>query len=117
MENGKNGTSLGRKLCEYRINRNKIRPLNIRPRDLYRPFPGKFYEAIGYTVHGFSFKFKNAPANLNSILNQQDDLMNDGDNDNLEKANNNFTNKFFFPAKQQLKKKWLNIKLFQQQIL
>ena len=112
-----NGTSLGRKLYEYRINRNKKRPLNIHPRDLDWPFPEKFYETIGYTVYGFSFKFKNAPANLKSILNPQDDLMNDGDNDNLEKANNNFTNKFFFPAKQQLKKKWLNIKLFQQQIL
>ena len=65
----------------------------------------------------FLFKFKNAPANLKSILNPQDDLINNGDKDNLEEANNNFTNEFFFPAKKQLKKKWLNIKLFQQQIL
>ena len=79
-------------MYEYRINRNKKRPLNIHPRDLDWPFPEKFYETIGYTVYGFSFKFKNAPANLKSILNPQDDLMNDGDNDNLEKANNNFTN-------------------------
>ena len=67
-------------------------------------FP-EFYETIGYTVHGISFKFKNAPTNLKSILNPQDDLINYGDNDNLEEANNNFTNEFFFRQKKQLKKK------------
>ena len=100
-----NETSLIRKLYEYRINRNKKRPLNIHPRDLDQPFPEKLYETIGYTAHGFSFKFRNAPANLKSILNPQDDLINDGDNDNLEEANNNFTNELFFPAKKKLKKK------------
>ena len=100
-----NGTSLGRKLYEYRINRNKIRPLNIHPRDLDWPFPEKFYETIGYTAHGFSFKFKNAPANLKSILSPQDDLINDGDKDNLEEANNNFTNEIFFPAKKTIEEK------------
>ena len=67
-------------------------------------FP-EFYETIGYTVHGFSFKFKNAPTNLKSILNPQDDLINDGDNGNLEEANNNFTNEFFFPAKKTIEEK------------
>ena len=110
MENGKNGTSLGRKLCKYRINRNKIRPLNIRPKDLYWPFPGKFYETIGYTVHGFSFKFKNAPANLKGILNSQDDLINNGDNNNLEKGNNNFINEIFFPAKKTIEEKMAEYK-------
>ena len=100
-----NGTSLGRKLYEYRINRNKIRPLNIHPRDLDWPFPEKFYETIGYTAHGFSFKFKNAPANLKSILSPQDDLTNDGDKDNLEEANNNFTSEIFFPAKKTIQEK------------
>ena len=92
-------------MYEYRINRNKKRPLNIHPRDLDWPFPEKFYETIGYTAHGFSFKFKNAPANLKSILSPQDDLTNDGDKDNLEEANNNFTSEIFFPAKKTIEEK------------
>ena len=67
---------LGRKLYEYRINRNKKRPKRIHPKNLDWSFPDKFYESIGYTIHGFSFKFKNLPNSLSSILNPSDNLIN-----------------------------------------
>ena len=53
------GTSLRRRLYEYQIDKNNKKPLTIHPKDLDWPFPEKCYESIGYTVHGFSFKFKN----------------------------------------------------------
>ena len=92
-------------MYEYWIYRNKKRPLNIHPRDLDWPFPEKFFESIGYIVHGFSFKFKNAPASLKSILDPTNDLINDGVNAGLEEANNNFTKEIFFPVEKQLNKK------------
>ena len=32
------------------------------------PFPDKFNKSIGYTIHGFSFKFKYAPSNMNPYI-------------------------------------------------
>ena len=70
------GTSLGRRLYEYQIDKNNKRSLNIHPRDLDWHFSDRFYDSIGYTVHGFSFKFKNLPNSLSSILNPSDNLIN-----------------------------------------
>ena len=67
---------LGRKLYEYRINRNKKRPKTIHPKNLDWSFPDKFYESIGYTIHGFTFKFKNLLNSLSSILNPSNNLIN-----------------------------------------
>ena len=67
---------LGRKLYEYQINRNKKRPKTIHPKNLDWSFPDKFYESIGYTIHGFTFKFKNLPNSLSSILNPSNNLIN-----------------------------------------
>ena len=94
---------LGRKLYEYRINRNKKRPKRIHPKNLDWSFPDKFYESIGYTIHGFSFKFKNLPNSLSSILNPSDNLINI--ESNTEQAENNLTEKLFFNKKKILKKK------------
>ena len=81
------GTLLGRRLYEYQIDKNNKRPLNIHPRDLDWPFPDKFYESKGYTVHGFSFKLKNLSNSLSSILNPSDNLINI--ESNTEQAENN----------------------------
>ena len=66
---------LGRKLYEYASERNYfIIPLNRNNLDW--PFPDKFYSSIGFTVHGFSFTFKNAANHLSIILNPSNDLIN-----------------------------------------
>ena len=80
---------LGRKLYEYRIDGDSNGPLNFNPKDLDWSFPAKYYQSIGYTVHGFSFKFKNADNNLSVILNPDDDLINI--ESGVENANNNLT--------------------------
>ena len=60
-------------------------------------FPKKYYKNIGFTIHGFSFKFNNALVdNLKSILNPSDDLINDGENNNIELVHNNLTSDLFF---------------------
>ena len=62
-------------MYEYSSNNNYfIRPLN--KKNLDWPFPDKFYNSIGYTIHGFSFTFKNATNNLSTILNPSNDLIN-----------------------------------------
>ena len=63
-------------MYEYRINRHNKRPLNIHPRDLDWLFPDKFYESIGYAIHGFSFKFKNVSNSLSNILDPSVNLIN-----------------------------------------
>ena len=88
------GTSLGRRLYEYQIDKNNKRPLNIHLRDLDWPFPDRFNDSIGYTVHGFSFKFKNLPNSLSSILNPSDNLINV--EINTEQVENNLTEELFF---------------------
>ena len=97
------GPLLGRKLYEYQINRNNKRPLNIHPRDLDWPFPEKFYQSIGFTIHGFSFKFKNLPNSLSSILNPSDNLINI--ESNTEQAENNLTEQLFSKKKKDLEEK------------
>ena len=88
---------LGRKLDEYRINRNKKRPKRTHPKNLDWPFPDKFYESIGYTSHGFSFEFKILPNSLSSILNPSDNLINI--ESNTEQAKNNLTEELFSKKK------------------
>ena len=97
------GTSLRRRLYEYQIDKNNKRTLSIHPGDLDWPFPDKFYDSIGYTVHGFSFKFKNLPNSLSSILNPSDNLINI--ESNTEQAENNLTEELFSKKKKILKKK------------
>ena len=97
------GPLLGRKLHEYRINRHENRTVNFYPKDLDWPFPDKYFESIGFTVSGFSFKFKNAPNSISAILNPQDNLINV--ENGLEEAENNLTEELFFHRKKLLKKK------------
>ena len=91
------GTSLGRRLYEYQVDENNKRLINIHPRDLDWPFSDKCYESIGYTIHGFSFKFKNLPNTLSHILNPSDNLINI--ESNTEQAENNLTEELFFKKK------------------
>ena len=66
---------LGGKLYKYYLPGNHyIRPLNRNNLDW--PVPDKFYVSIGYTVHRFSFTFKNAANNLSTILNPSNNLIN-----------------------------------------
>ena len=97
------GTSLGRRLYEYQVDENNKRTIDIHPRDLDWPFSDKFYESIGYTIHGFSFKFKNLPNTLSHILNPSDNLINI--ESNTEQAENNLTEDLFSKKKKILKKK------------
>ena len=90
-------------MYEYWINRNNKRPLNIHPKDLDWPFPEKFYQSIGFTVHGFSFKFKNLPNSLSSILNPSDNLINI--ESNTEQAENNWTEELFSKKKKDIEEK------------
>ena len=91
------GTSLGRRLYEYQVDENNKRTIDIHPRDLDWPFSDKFYESIGYTIHGFSFKFKNLPNTLSHILNPSDNLINI--ESNTEQAENNLTEDLFSKKK------------------
>ena len=63
---------LGRKLYEYKAN--NTHQINIGIFDF--PFPDKFYDTIGVTVHGFLFTLKNLPDNLKTILNPSNGLVN-----------------------------------------
>ena len=97
------GTSLGRRLYEYQVDENNKRPINIHSRDLDWPFPDKFHESIGYTIHGFSFKFKNLPNTLSHILNPSDNLINI--ESNTEQAENNLTEELFSKKKKKKKRR------------
>ena len=91
------GTLLGRKLYKYRIDGDKNKIIRIHPRDLDWPFPEKYYQSIGYTIHRFSFKFRNAENALSTLLNPQDDLINV--ESGLENAENNITEELFSKKK------------------
>ena len=87
---------LGRKLYEYSSNNNYfIRPLN--KNNLDWPFPDKFYNSIGYTIHGCSFTFKNAANNLSTILNPSNDLINV--ESGLEEVENTLIDERFYTVK------------------
>ena len=98
----------GRKLYEYRINRNKKRLKAIHLKNLDWPFPDKFYESIRYTIHGFLFKFKNLPNSLSSILNPSNNLTNI--ESNTEQAENNLTEELF-PKKKDIEEKIAEYKI------
>ena len=91
------GTSLGRRLYEYQIDKNNKKPLTIHPRDLYWPFPEKFYESIENTIHGFLFKFKNLSSGLSNILNPSDNLINKESNN--EQVEYSLTEELFYLKK------------------
>ena len=83
-------------MYEYSSNNNYfIRPLN--KNNLDWPFPDKFYNSIGYTIHGFSFTFKNAANNLSTILNPSNDLINV--ESGLEEVENTLIDELFYTVK------------------
>ena len=87
---------LGRKLYEYASEENYfIIPLNRNNLDW--PFPDKFCSFIGFTVHGFSFTFKNAANNLSRILNPSNDLINA--ESSLEEVENTLIDEPFYSVK------------------
>ena len=96
---------LGRKLYEYRLDRNtnKRKPLRFNTRDLDWPFPDLFYYDIGFTVCDFTFQFKNTSSALAAILNPVDNLINT--TNITEEADNNFKEDHFFHQKKHSKKK------------
>ena len=96
---------LGRKLYEYRLDRNtnKRKPLRFNTRDLDWPFPDLFYYDIGFTVCDFTFQFKNTSSALAAILNPVDNLINT--TNITEGADNNFKEGHFFHQKKHSKKK------------
>ena len=96
---------LGRKLYEYRLDRNtnKRKPLRFNTRDLDWPFPDLFYYDIGFTVCDFTFQFKNTSSALAAILNPVDNLINT--TNIIEEADNNFKEGHFFHQKKHSKKK------------
>ena len=97
------GTGLGRKLYEYRIGGDISRPVIFKDKDMDWPFPEKIYESIGFTVHGFSFEFKNVANNLSTILNPEDNLINK--ESNLEEVQNKITEDIFCPQKKDIEDK------------
>ena len=68
------------------------------------PFPKKWFKNIGYTIVGFCFTIKNAPDNLKDILNPSDELINDGENNNIEVVDKTFTMELIFNEKELLAK-------------
>ena len=65
----------GRRLYEYRSN--KTSQTHYIDLERFHPyFPDKFINSMGFTIHGFSFIFKNGPNNLKNQLNPSDSLIN-----------------------------------------
>ena len=96
-------SKFGRKLYEH-SRKGDQNTRNIHPKDLDWLFPDKYYSYIGFTVHGFSFTFKNASNKLRAILNPSTDLINT--ESNLEEVENTLTGEIFFPVKKYIK--WKN---------
>ena len=65
---------LGRKLYEYVQRDNNT--FNLTGEDLDFYLPDKWYNSIGYTINGFSFKTEKALAELKTILDPKDNLIN-----------------------------------------
>ena len=94
---------LGRKLYEYRFDKNNQKIQHFTPKDFDWPFPDIWYQSIGFTVSGFTFELKNAPANIKNKLDLQGGLINV--ENNLENAENSITEGLFFPSKKSIEKK------------
>ena len=87
---------LSRKLYEYTSEGNYfITPLTRNNLDW--SFPDKFYSSIRFTVHGFSFTFKNAANNLSTIPNPSNDLITV--ESGLEELQNTLRDKLFYTVK------------------
>ena len=76
----------------------------LNPDDNQFLFPKKWFKNMGYTIDGFSFTIKNAPDNLKNILNPSDELINDGENNNIEVVDKTFTMELIFNEKELLAK-------------
>ena len=70
---------------------NSNQSFSLHPDDNQFPFPKKWFKNIGYTIDGFSFTLKDAPDNLKDVLNPSDELINDGENNNIEVVDKTFT--------------------------
>ena len=66
---------MGVKLYEYNLS-NDIQSFNLIGEELDFYLPDKWYNSIGYTIHEFSFKTEKALAELKTILDPKDNLIN-----------------------------------------
>ena len=66
---------MGVKLYEYNLS-NDIQSFNLIGEELDFYLPDKWYNSIGYTINRFSFKIEKAPAELKTILDPKDNLIN-----------------------------------------
>ena len=80
-----------------------LRIKHFHPRELNWSCPDKWYQSIGFKIHGFSFEFKNAPNSIKNILNPNDGLINV--ENGTENADNNLTAEIFFPSEKSIKEK------------
>ena len=72
---------------------NKLTKATHKQSDLHYGNSDKFYESVGYAIHGFSFKFKNLPNSLSHISNPSDNL--NKLESNIEQAENKLTEELF----------------------
>ena len=71
--------------------------------DIDWPFPEKFFNSSGYTIHRYSFIFKNGTNNIKRILNPSNSLINV--EDNTETIPNILSDEIFYPVTKYIKKK------------
>ena len=93
---------IGRKLYEYRRNTNDYFIRDFTLKDLDWPFPEKFFNLIGYTIHGFTFTL-NATNKIKRILNPSNCLINV--EDNTETIQNELSAEIFYPVTKYIKEK------------
>ena len=97
---------IGRKLYEYSTHIASINnqyTINLRINNHDWPFPDKIYKSMGYTVHGFSFRFKYALPNIDAILNLTKYLINA--ESGTEDVENTLTDEIFYLVKKDIREK------------
>ena len=104
---------LGRKLYEYVQSNNNT--FNLTGEELGFYLLDKQYNSIGYTINGFSFKIEKAPAELKTILDPKDNLINV--ESCIEEMNLPDEEKFLTKTERELLINYQNIELFQQKTL
>lgn len=92
-------STLGRKLYEYRIGKDR-KVISIHPNNLDWPFPDIWYKTIGFTINGFSLKFKNIPTDMANILDPSPQLINK--ENNVEQVDNTLTQDQFTSNKKDI---------------
>ena len=71
--------------------------------DIDWPFPENFFNSFSYTIHGFSFIFKNGTNNIKRILTPLNRLINV--EDNTETIQNILSDETFYPVTKNIKEK------------